>query len=522
MRDACGRLIRTFGNGRLFGAVGFAAILAGILTIGFSPPAQALPSFARQTGQPCGTCHTDFPALTPYGRRFKLLGYTAGGGEFRTTLFSSQAGSDARAELDKLRGYAKAVNPPATDAGKEYVPPISLMAIVGYTHTQGPTVAPPTDPYKENDNVVLSPFSAFWGGAITENIGAFAQVTYSAPDPLSALSGTPADQFKHTWSWDNADVRYANTANIGGLDVVYGITANNNPTVQDAWNSTPTWQTPFDQKSSATPVPGAATQIDGMLAGRGVAGLTAYAWWKNSFFGEAGLYRSAPQGVGGTAGSGPLDSNSGGVLTDWAPYWRFAYEHQWHKNSLMVGAYGMTGKITPASIVGPPAFPAPVNGAADKFNDVALDTQYQFIGDEHIFSVQATYIKEKQNLDGSIALAQAAGNAAPNSSNDLKTYRVGGSWYYERTYGAALGYFSTSGSSDAAIYAPGAVIGFANGSPNSKGYIAELDYMPWQNVKILLQYIGYQKFNGASTNYDGNGRNASDNNTMYLLGWFAF
>ncbi|MGH6704544.1 MAG: cytochrome C, partial [Bradyrhizobium sp.] len=77
------------------------------MTLGFTSPAQALPSFARQTGQPCGTCHTDFPALTPYGRRFKLLGYTAGGGEFRTTPFSSNAGRDARAELDKLRGYLK-------------------------------------------------------------------------------------------------------------------------------------------------------------------------------------------------------------------------------------------------------------------------------------------------------------------------------------------------------------------------------------------------------------------------------
>ena len=44
--------------------VGFAALL----TIGVTSPANALPSFARQTGQPCGTCHTDFPALTPYGR----------------------------------------------------------------------------------------------------------------------------------------------------------------------------------------------------------------------------------------------------------------------------------------------------------------------------------------------------------------------------------------------------------------------------------------------------------------------
>ena len=74
-------------------------------------------------------------------------------------------------------------------------------------------------------------------------------------------------------------------------------------------------------------------------------------------------------------------------------------------------------------------------------------------------------------------------------------------------------------------YAPNlvtSVIGFANNSPNSNGWIAELNYLPWQNVKLALQYIAYQKFNGAASNYDGSGRNASDNNTLYLLGWFNF
>src|ERR1700720_478998 len=106
------RFTRPFGNCRLFAAVAAGVVLTGFLTFGLSPPAQALPSFARQTGQPCGTCHTDFPALTPYGRRFKLLGYTPGGGEFRTTPFSSTTGIAARAELDKLRGYAKGIEPP--------------------------------------------------------------------------------------------------------------------------------------------------------------------------------------------------------------------------------------------------------------------------------------------------------------------------------------------------------------------------------------------------------------------------
>src|SRR5580700_516308 len=93
-------------------ALATGVVLAAITVIGFTRPAEALPSFARQTGQPCGTCHTDFPGLTPFGRRFKLLGYTVGGGKYRTTPFPalSSAGSSAYAdpELAKLAGYLKA------------------------------------------------------------------------------------------------------------------------------------------------------------------------------------------------------------------------------------------------------------------------------------------------------------------------------------------------------------------------------------------------------------------------------
>lgn len=174
-----------------FAALALVILCGAILTIGSSEPAQALPSFARQTGQPCGTCHTDFPALTPYGRRFKLLGYTAGGGQFRTTPFSSEGGRAARAELDKLRGYVKAL-PQESQADadrKEWVPPISFMAVEGFTHTQGPTIPEPSDPFKTNDNFVASPVSVFWGGAITDHIGAFAQYTYAGATPLRRFRG---------------------------------------------------------------------------------------------------------------------------------------------------------------------------------------------------------------------------------------------------------------------------------------------------------------------------------------------
>jgi len=165
-----------------------AAIIGAVALCLFAQPAHALPSFARQTGQPCGTCHTDYFALTPYGRRFKLLGYTTGGGKFRTTLFPS---SSYVPEL--AAGYAREFSDLAAYAGehKDWVPPVSMMGVIGFTHTDSPQ-APPTAPYHPNDNLVLSPVSFFWGGAITEHIGAFAQATWNAP-PLGGFS----DPFGH-------------------------------------------------------------------------------------------------------------------------------------------------------------------------------------------------------------------------------------------------------------------------------------------------------------------------------------
>src|SRR5579871_2789219 len=43
------------------------------------PTASAIPSYARQTGFPCKSCHYMPPELTPLGRAFKLNGYTMTG-----------------------------------------------------------------------------------------------------------------------------------------------------------------------------------------------------------------------------------------------------------------------------------------------------------------------------------------------------------------------------------------------------------------------------------------------------------
>ena len=57
--------------------------------------------------------------------------------------------------------------------------------------------------------------------------------------------------------------------------------------------------------------------------------------------------------------------------------------------------------------------------------------------------------------------------------------------------------------------------------PRQQGLDRELNYLPLQNVKLALRYTAYQQFNGARTDYTP-GRNASDNDNLFLMGWVLF
>jgi hypothetical protein len=175
----------------------------------------------------------------------------------------------------------------------------------------------------------------------------------------------------------------------------------------------------------------------------------------------------------------------------------------------MVGAYGMQAKVY-ADNTDP-------GSGTNKFTDTAFDAQYQYITIPHVITSQWTYIYERQNWD--------AGFPAGSTTNDvdiLKTWRGKVTYYYQRKYGATFQHFETTGTIDPLLYQPGFITGSLNGSPNSRGQIYELDFLPIQNVRLMLQYTAYNKFNGGNTNYDGFGRKASDNNTVFLNVWFAY
>ncbi len=448
-------------------------------------PANATPGYARQTGVSCQACHTVFPELTPFGRAFKMNGYVFTNVK-QLSPVSEQ--STRTLVLSELAPFSVQLQASHTVLGKG-IP------------DNDPAVS---DLSQKSSTEFPQALSLFYTGAISDKLGAFLQLTWNPPSNAVGI--------------DNSDLRFADHGafeSIGVPDFIYGITLNNNPTSEDVWNSTPAWGYPFISTNVGVPAV-AKTLIDGQLAQQSV-GLGAYLYLFSHLYVEASAYRSAQTSFTNatTGGPGPLDSTAPlqRIAGAAAPYWRVAWEQDWDKHALMLGTYGLWAPTHPSGVGN--------SGPTNTFTDIALDGQYQFIGDDHIFSVTGTWIHEMRKFDNS-ALAE-------HQNNTLNTERLTGSYYYRRMFGGSVGLFSTTGTRDDVLYGPSfasgassSVLGSASGSPDTQGAIFELIFMPWLNTKLGLQYTMYTKFNGRVHNYDDFGRNASNNNTLYLYVWTAF
>lgn len=446
------------------------AVLALLPALLVGTPAEAVPSFARQTGFECTSCHLSWLELSPVGRQFKLGGYTLA------------------KPNDKARPWVSL----ADDNDVPPLVPLAVMVQGALTSTRNTSQDPAEFP--KNNQLVLQQLSLFLSGRVTEHVGVFSQVTYDGVE-------------RHT-SIDNVDIRLANQGSIFGVDTNYGLSVNNNPTLSDIYNTTPAWGFPYASSSVALGS-NAGTLIDGGLAQQ-VVGLTGYAMWNKTLYTEVGAYRTADRAF--SLFRAGVDKSSAAALDGLAPYWRIALQHEWNagEQSAMIGAFGLTARLFPDNQMR--------SGPTNKFTDTGVDAQYQYITDRHRFSANATWIREKQNLN-----ALFGADESSNASNTLNTFKGKLTYYFNNKYGVNVGYFSTRGSADDIVYNTGEPItGSRTSSPNSNGYIAELNWLPDRRTRLVAQYTHYTKFNGASNNYDGFGRNARDNNTFYLLAWFMF
>jgi len=421
-----------------------------------------VPSFSRQTGLACNACHYQFPQLTPFGRMFKLNGYTL------TSLSTIGQPSDTAASKSLTLAP---------------IPPIAAMVVTGLTQTAR------AQPGAQNGTVSFpQQLSLFLAGQITPHVGIFTQFTYAAVDAGIGI--------------DNVDLRWAKHTNLASHDMVVGLTLNNNPSVQDLWNTVPAWTFPF-MSSDVAASPAASTLIDGAL-GQQVAGLGAYSLYDNTLYTEVSAYRSAPQGA-----TEPLDATATTVTKGVIPYWRVALQHTWPSTYGMIGTYGFAARIYPDGVVGP----------TNNYTDAAIDAQIEHRAKIGMWIGRAAFIHESQTLS---AFQAAVPPAAANLHETLSTLRTNLTLEPSLRYALTAGYFQTTGTSDAVIFAPASVTGSRTGSPNSRGLIGEAAVNPWQNTRFGVQYVAYTLFNGASTDYDASGRKAADNNTLFLYLWLAF
>lgn len=87
------------------------------------------------------------------------------------------------------------------------------------------------DHSKTNNNTSFDQGSVFVARGAGSHLGGFAQITYRGVD--------------RAWSWDNLDLRAVGSGKVADKHLIYGLSLNNNPTVEVAWNTLPAWGYPY-------------------------------------------------------------------------------------------------------------------------------------------------------------------------------------------------------------------------------------------------------------------------------------
>jgi hypothetical protein len=142
-----------------------------------------------------------------------------------------------------------------------------------------------------------------------------------------------------------------------------------------------------------------------------------------------------------------------------------------------------------------------------------------------------------------VGFVDALGNplANTNSEDTTNLLRAKLTYVYRARYGGSVGFFNLTGSTNtanqtsgfspdtlgitsdsAALAASQRVGGNLSGNPATRGVTLEAFWTPVQYMRIGAQYTAYTRYNGASENYDGFGRNARDNNSLFLYLWAAY
>ncbi|ULU23740.1 cytochrome C [Dyella terrae] len=196
--------------------------------------AHAVPAYARQTGSACADCHAGAygPALTPYGMRFKLNGYTD------------------------------------TDGQGTKIPVAAQL------------IGTRTIPERGDNTTQLTEADIYLAGRISDHLGGFVKVE---------TDNNGKDQFSTKLS--NLDLRFvAKDLKIAGKDTIVGVSINNSPGFDDPIGALPNASTLGPPAISGTLLNlSSPNSLNNRVIGGGV-----YALYDDNWYGEIGTYNAMP------------------------------------------------------------------------------------------------------------------------------------------------------------------------------------------------------------------------------------
>jgi hypothetical protein len=403
--------------------------------------ASAVPSFARQSNQPCAACHVGGfgPQLTEFGIAFKLGGYTLA-----------------------------VPNRPAV--------PVAAMIMAGFTHTNPSQDASGLEGrqltgahLKGNDNLTLDQASLFLAGRLASNVGVFSQLTYDGIAQHTAI--------------DNIDLRVANKFALpddGSL--LAGISINNNPGVQDPFNTLPAWAFPYIS-SPVAPGPSAAAVLDEAW-GQKATGIVAYGQLDTFWYGELGTYRMQTLRTQKAFGIGPDDRDAGALRSPL--YARLAVRPTWNGGGLNAGlVLFRTGYQADRGLPD-----------VTHYTDVGVDASWHQTYGANQATAMATVVHE-----------------SASGTPGLTEYSATGSYYlpcpWNGSWGGSLQRFGVNAA-----------------GLGSRGTRLQLDWTPtgtralsglWDpSVRLGLQFTAYDELDAQR------GHAAAAGDTAYLFAWLAF
>lgn len=442
-------------------------LLAGLSLILLAGAANALPSFSRQTGEACTACHVQTwgANLTPRGREFKLQGYSEGEGSWKPPL-SVVAEGGGFLNLDDKN---------------------SQRNVFGH-----PMPQPKDRSYFTG--------SVFYAGKIAGPVGAYVEGSY-AHDPESG---------EGTGFLNKVDLRLAHQVNLSGHQIDYGISVNNEPGVQDLWNTNAVWS-----PAAVTAINRGVPLADRLLSAQ-VVGASLYAMVNDLLYVEAGGYASLPrdalQGIGRYRDGIYMDIDGG------APYWRIALQHRWGGHYFSIGHFGLQANFVQPDLSGGLVGALLLNAASS--SDLGLDATYQYLANpEHIFEFKGRYIRETRD--------DAEYTAYPASvrywENTRESFNLNAAYTWSQTLGASVGYnrYIDAG------YNYTTIVSGNNYSISPSFYdleylTTELSYTPfgktnspaapWANLRLSLAYLSDVSKRSFSVPQD----------SLYLSGRLAF